>query len=120
MFHVYFFDPAVCKGPSILVAIDTIAWQFSYDTSHVVALYGQHIYSIAKVKLSLCWMKHHSMKMYGEIEWGGMDWTCLAQDRDQWRAFMDAVMNLRAPYNAGRFLSSSTTGGLSSSAFLHN
>jgi hypothetical protein len=30
-----------------------------------------------------------------EIEWGDMDWIDLAQNRDQWRAFVNAVMNLR-------------------------
>ena len=28
---------------------------------------------------------------------GGMDWIDLAQDKDRWRSFMSAVMNLRAP-----------------------
>jgi hypothetical protein len=32
-----------------------------------------------------------------EIEWGGMDWTDLARDRDQWRALVNTVMNLRVP-----------------------
>jgi hypothetical protein len=32
-----------------------------------------------------------------EIGWGGMDWTNLAQDRDQWRALVNTVMNFRAP-----------------------
>jgi hypothetical protein len=30
-----------------------------------------------------------------EIEWCGMHWIDLSQDRDQWRAFMKMVMNLR-------------------------
>jgi hypothetical protein len=32
-----------------------------------------------------------------EIEWGGMDWIDLAQDRDQWRALVNTVMNLQVP-----------------------
>jgi hypothetical protein len=32
-----------------------------------------------------------------EIGWGGMDWIDLAWDRDQWRALMNTVMNLRVP-----------------------
>jgi hypothetical protein len=32
-----------------------------------------------------------------EIRWGGMDWIDLAQDRDQWRAVVNTVMNLRVP-----------------------
>jgi hypothetical protein len=30
-----------------------------------------------------------------EIGWGGMDWIDLAQDRDQWRALVSTVVNLR-------------------------
>jgi hypothetical protein len=31
------------------------------------------------------------------IRWGGTDWIDLAQYRDQWRALMNTVMNLRGP-----------------------
>jgi hypothetical protein len=33
----------------------------------------------------------------GEIGWSGMDWIDLAQDRDQWRALVNRIMNLRVP-----------------------
>jgi hypothetical protein len=32
-----------------------------------------------------------------EIGWASMDWIELAQDRDQWRAFVKKVVNLRVP-----------------------
>jgi hypothetical protein len=53
-----------------------------------------------------------------EIRWGGMDWIDLAQDRDQWRALVNTVMNLRVPSNVAK-LSRCSTGGFSRRAELH-
>jgi hypothetical protein len=54
-----------------------------------------------------------------EIESGGMDWIDLAQDRDQWRALVNMVMNLWVPLYAGKFLSSSTIGSFLRRAQVH-
>jgi hypothetical protein len=32
-----------------------------------------------------------------EIGWDGRDWIELAQDRGQWRALVNTLMNLRVP-----------------------
>jgi hypothetical protein len=37
------------------------------------------------------------LKWILEIGSDGGEWIDLAQDRDQWRAFVNAVMNLRVP-----------------------
>ena len=42
------------------------------------------------------WEDNNKMHIQ-EMECGGMDWIELAQDRDRWRALVNAVMNLRLP-----------------------
>jgi hypothetical protein len=58
---------------------------------------------------------HWKTKMYlREIGLDGVDWIDVAQDRDQWRA----LVNLRVPLNAGKFLSGCIIGGSSRRAQL--
>jgi hypothetical protein len=39
-----------------------------------------------------------NIKVYlREIGWDGMDWIYVAQDRDQWRAHVNTVINLWVP-----------------------
>jgi hypothetical protein len=42
------------------------------------------------------WMYNIKMDLR-EIGYDGVDWIELAQDRDQWRALMNMVMNLQVP-----------------------
>jgi hypothetical protein len=37
------------------------------------------------------------MMDFGEIGWGGVYWIGLAQERDKWRALVNAVINLWVP-----------------------
>jgi hypothetical protein len=41
-----------------------------------------------------------------ELRCGVMDWIDLAEDRDRWRALVNAVMNLRVPYSVKNFVTS--------------
>jgi hypothetical protein len=42
------------------------------------------------------WKDNNKMD-FREVGWGDIDWIDLAQDRDRWRAFFNAVMNFRFP-----------------------
>jgi hypothetical protein len=42
------------------------------------------------------WVDNNKMDLR-EIGWDSVDWVNMAQDRDQWRALVNTVINLRAP-----------------------
>jgi hypothetical protein len=42
------------------------------------------------------WLDNIKMDLR-ELGWDGRDWIDLAQDRDRWKAYVNAVMNLRVP-----------------------
>jgi hypothetical protein len=42
------------------------------------------------------WVDNMKMDLI-ETGWGDMDWVDMTQDRDQWRALVNTVMNLRVP-----------------------
>jgi hypothetical protein len=53
-----------------------------------------------------------------DIEYGSTDWIAMTQNRDQWRALVNTVMNLRVPENVGKFLSGCMTSDFSRRAQL--
>jgi hypothetical protein len=42
------------------------------------------------------WVDNINMDLR-ELGWDGVDWMHMAQDRDQWRALVNTVLNLRVP-----------------------
>jgi hypothetical protein len=54
-----------------------------------------------------------------DIRWNDVDWIDMAQDRDQWRALVNTVLNLRVQQNVGKFLSGCIISGFSRRAQLH-
>jgi hypothetical protein len=42
------------------------------------------------------WVDNNKMDLR-KVGWDGVDWIGMAQDRDQWRALVTTVLNLRIP-----------------------
>jgi hypothetical protein len=61
------------------------------------------------------WVNNIKMDLR-HIEWGGMEWVDLVQDRGKWRALVNTVINLRVPLICLKFFSRRTTGGFSRTA----
>jgi hypothetical protein len=64
------------------------------------------------------WVDNIRMDL-GEVGWGYVDWIGLAQDRNRWRALVNAANNLRVPKNVGKLSSGFKTGGPWSSVQLN-
>jgi hypothetical protein len=58
----------------------------SYKTVYIICIYINIIRWVDNIKMDL-----------REIGWDGVDWMDMAQDRDQWRALVNTVLNLRVP-----------------------
>jgi hypothetical protein len=63
------------------------------------------------------WVDNIKMELT-EIGWDGVDSVDVVQEREQWRALVNTVMNLRVTLNAGKFSSGCTIGGSSRRAQL--
>jgi hypothetical protein len=71
----------------------TLVFQLFVNSLHVLRSEPCHVFW-KRIK-STGWLKLNVERR--EIGWEGVDWICVAQDREQWRAFVSTVMNLRFP-----------------------
>jgi hypothetical protein len=70
--------------------------RYGREERHIQVLVGKPEGKEPLVRPRRRWEDNTKMN-FQEVECGGMDWIDLAQDRDRWRALVNAVMNLRVP-----------------------
>jgi hypothetical protein len=54
-----------------------------------------------------------------EVRWGGVDRIDMAQDRERWRALLNAVINIRVQQSVGNVYTSSIAARISGRTLLH-
>jgi hypothetical protein len=91
------------SSPSIIKMIETRRMRWVRHVARMVAKRNAYRILLGKpegkrlLRRPRCtWVNSIKMDLR-EIGWGGMTWIRMAQDRDQWRALVNTVMNLRVP-----------------------
>jgi hypothetical protein len=66
------------------------------ENKYIQVLVGKRGGKRLLVKPRLRW-KNNIKTAFREVEWGGVDWIHVAQDRNTWRAPVHVVINLWVP-----------------------
>jgi len=74
---------------------------------------------VGKLGRPRLWSEDNIRMDLAELGWEGVKWIHLAQDRDQWRAFVNTVIRLPVPQKAEDFLISWVAIGFSKRNMLH-
>jgi hypothetical protein len=61
----------------------------------------------------------YNLKINAYNRMGGVDWMHMAQDRDQWQALVNTVINPQVPWKVGNFLTRWVTVSFSRRTLLH-
>jgi hypothetical protein len=87
------------SSPSIIRMMKSRRMRWAGHVARIGAIMNAYTIFVGKPeenRPSRRWVNNIKMDLR-EKEWAGTDWIDLAQDRDQWRALVNTVMNLRVP-----------------------